>query len=145
MMDGVIMNDLLVLPENCLVVDWLTVVCNTSGIGFEHLVNCLGMFNLNWLHKEGSFRNYARRAEWGKITIHYTPPEYETIPDASYNVGCCMELSGQGCREYESFGRGDWAALIYGFMELKEAGIDVRFSRLDIAYDDFRGIYPLRI
>lgn len=137
------MEELLNLQDNCIVIDWLTVVCNTSGIGFEHLVKCLGMQNLNWIHKEGSFRNYGRRAEWGKITIHYTPVEYESFPDASYNVGCCMELSGEGCREFESFGRGDWAALIVGFRELRQAGIDLRFTRLDIAYDDFHVKLPI--
>lgn len=139
------MDELQVLQENCIIVDWLSVSVNTSGIGFEHLVKCLGMEGLNWIHKEGSFRNYGKRAEWGKITIHYTPVEYESIPDASFNVGACMELSGEGCREFESFGRGDWAALIVGFRELREAGIDLRFTRLDIAYDDFRYLLPIEL
>lgn len=137
------MDELLKIDENCIVVDWLSVSCNTSGIGFHHLVRCLGMENLNWIHKEGSYRSYAKRAEWGKITIHYTPQDYEDIQDTNYNIGCLLDMSGQGCREYESFGRGDWALLITGFRELRQAGIDVRFTRLDIAYDDFRGFLPI--
>ena len=48
-------------------------------------------------------------------------------------------MSGQGCRDFETFGTGDWN-LLFEFIAL--AGGHV--TRLDVAYDDFSGVLPLR-
>lgn len=120
--------------ENCIIYDWLTVsFCNET---FDNIISLLGMRSCAWEDSQtGSRLRYGHRLCFDGISIHYTDDW-----DSKHNTGVCLEMSGQGCRDFETYGTGDWWVL-FEFIRLRNA----RVTRLDIAYDDFSGVIPLSI
>lgn len=120
--------------ENCLLYDWFTV--SFSILDYGTLIHFLGLDRLAWQESDsGSRLRYGHRLFAGGISVHYTDDR-----DVKHNQGCCLEMSGQGCREFESFGSGDWESLIKFCIA---AGGNI--TRVDIAYDDFTGVLPIDI
>lgn len=120
--------------ENCFIYDWLTVSFKND-VDVDCLIHVLGLTSIPWEFQEtGSRLKYGHRIAYDGISIHYTDPD-----DIRHNEGCCLEMSGQGCRDFETFGKGDWWVL-FEFIRLTGGTI----TRLDIAYDDFSGVLPLR-
>lgn len=120
--------------DNCFLFDWLTV--SFEGLSFGDCISLLGMSHKTWEdQKTGSRLRYAHRLAYDGISIHYTEDG-----DIKHQAGCCIEMSGQGCRDFETFGSGDWSGL---FEEIQYLGGNI--TRLDIAYDDFRGLLPIDI
>ena len=117
--------------KNSLLYDWLTVSFQT--VDYRDLIQLLGLSSVNW-SSEKTRLHYAQRLKFDGISIHFTE-DYDT----KHQAGCCLEMSGQGCRDFETFGIADWN-LLFEFIAL--AGGNV--TRLDIAYDDFTGVLPLR-
>ena len=64
------------------------------------------------------------------ISIHYNGR-----PD----MPVWLEMSGQGCRVYETYGNNDWFGLCYFVLTNENA----KMTRIDIAYDDFNGLLDL--
>lgn len=121
--------------DNCLLFDWLTV--SFKDCSFGDCIKMLGMESKSWdEQKSGSRLRYACRIAFDGISIHYTP----NVEDTKHTPGCCIEMSGQGCRDFESFGSGDWPGLFDLIDEY--AGT---ITRLDVAYDDFRKLLPIDI
>lgn len=54
------------------------------------------------------------------------------------DMGHSVELTGQGCREFELFNGDDWSSF---FKRILDAG--GKFSRLDVAVDDFHGYFTV--
>lgn len=133
--------------DNCIIIDWLTFSCKTHN--FLSMCALMGFDSTKFKDNGGSRLRYAHRMSFGQgVSIHYT----DDLEDRKYNRGCCVELSGQGCREFETFGNGDWTAL-FAFIQclcqseiLSDKDKPVfagRISRLDLAFDDFSGVVPL--
>ena len=121
------------MGDNCILYDWFT--CSFVGVDYYDLTRVLGMDQVKWtLQKTGSRLKYGHRLAFDGISIHYTDPD-----DHVHQVGICLEMSGQGCRDFETFGLGDWQRL-FEFVALADGHI----TRLDIAYDDFTGVLPIR-
>lgn len=116
--------------EDCILVDWFQF---SALISLEDAFDLLGMWD-GWELRLPSKLRYQFRAEKGSISIHYTP---ENAPQ-KYNSGVCVEMTGQGCREYETFGRADWYQLFQACV-LR----DFNVTRFDLAFDDFSGIVPM--
>lgn len=55
-------------------------------------------------------------------------------------MGVWLEMSGQGCRTFESFGNGDYESL---FDYVLENPGDLHITRLDVAFDDHSGILDI--
>ena len=113
--------------DNVLLIDYLTI---SSKIDNEwSLIRLFGLEGCTW--EKGKACNGYREALW-----------YESIKvlyDASQDdMGVCIELSGQGCRTFETYGHGD-----YGFIfdTIFNEPDDYNISRLDIAFDDRTGIF----
>lgn len=120
--------------ENCIIYDWLTV--SFQNLDKDTLLHVLGLLNVPWEESDkGSRLRYGHRLSYDGMSLHYTDDW-----DLKHNAGVCLELSGQGCRDYETFGKGDWW-LLFEFIRLAHGTV----TRLDIAYDDFTGVLPLRI
>ena len=75
---------------------------------------------------------YKKAVRFGHIIIYY---------DGSSNMGVCVEMSGEGCREYCSY-KNNPAALLQLFYCL---GPNDNVTRLDIAFDDFDGALSLAV
>ena len=119
--------------ENSILYDWLTVSFAT--VDYRDLISVIGLVGVGWSESQtGSRLKYGHRLVFDGCSIHYTEEH-----DRKHNQGCCLEMSGQGCRDFETFGSGDWSAL-FEFVALAGGKI----TRLDVAYDDFTGVLPLR-
>lgn len=55
------------------------------------------------------------------------------------DMGVCCQMSGKGCRTFETFGNGDYESLFNRCVHY--SGMNI--SRIDIAYDDFEGILDM--
>lgn len=120
--------------ENCLLYDWFT--CSFKVLDFTVLQQFLGFHGRTWcLSDRGSKLRYGNRLECGGISIHYTDTN-----DIKHELGCCLEMSGQGCREFETYGNGDWDSLVRFCLNVGGS-----ITRVDIAYDDFTGVLPLDV
>lgn len=57
------------------------------------------------------------------------------------DMGVCCQMSGKGCRTFETFGNGDYEKL---FKKCVESHPEMNISRIDIAYDDFKGLLDMK-
>jgi phage replication initiation protein len=78
----------------------------------------------------GGFSGYRKSLRFGNISIYF---------DGREDMGCHVEMTGQGCRHYEGlYTENPWHNLIQSV--LAENG---RFTRLDIAIDNVDGALSL--
>ena len=56
-------------------------------------------------------------------------------------MGICLEMSGTGCRAFESHGFGDWLKLLTDITQGQFGKVSI--TRLDLAYDDHTGILDI--
>ena len=77
--------------------------------------------------------SYSNRIKAGNINVYYNDP-CVIVQRRIEQMGVCVELSGQGCREYELL-TGDPLAL----PKLMLANHVGAVTRIDLAFDDFSG------
>lgn len=73
---------------------------------------------------------YRDRKYFSSISVHYNGRE---------DMGVWVEMSGQGCRAFESISQLGWPGL---FSFISESGLKI--TRLDVAFDDHTGILHMR-
>ncbi len=88
----------------------------------------LGLSHVNWTSTKGA-KGYRDRFYFSCISIHYNGRD---------DMGVWVEMSGQGCRIFESLSAVGWERL---FSFIRENGLKI--TRLDVAYDDHTGILPM--
>lgn len=114
------------VAENIVIYDWLSF---TSKIHTpQELIDVLGLSHVSWSMIKG-FYGYRDCLFYSSIKIHYNGRE---------GMGVLVEMSGQGCRTFESLSVVTWQQI---FSFIHENGLNV--TRLDIAYDDHTGILPM--
>ncbi len=104
--------------ENRCIIDWFAFT--VSHLDPFRVVDMLGLKRGLFSELERGGMGYKKRLQFGHITIFY---------DGSENMGCHVEMSGQGCREYETSSH-SWLDLI-AIIELDKG----KLTRLDIAID----------
>jgi len=115
-------------------VDWFS--CTFHKIEkYEDICGILGINVCEFTLSDKGFNGYRRTAVSGNISILFDPPEN------TENMGCHVNISGEGCREYEknftdSMNWSTFMALCLNF--------DIHFTRIDIAIDDFYGYFTLK-
>ena len=119
--------------KNSIIIDWLTF--SSKLFNENSIIKFLGMSGITWKHEFGSKLRYQKRMIFQHIQIHYT----DSVSENKYNPGICVEMSGQGCREFESFSNIDWSVLLRSICALDQYNI----SRIDFAYDDFDNLLPM--
>ena len=120
---------------NRVIYDWLTFTSKIHSL--PDVIEFLGLSDV----KFDSFRGrycYQDRLHYDGINILFNGHD---------DMGICVEMSGQGCRSFETYGNGDYENIFemvsenYSYTaEERQANI----SRLDIAYDDFDGVLDLK-
>lgn len=111
--------------------DWLSF--STSHFGSpDRMIDFLGFQDLHFQEISGMY-GYAYRYYYDGVSIHYGNPDK---PDTVW-----VELSGKGCRVFESFGLNDWDLLL-AFILDKEKKCSL--NRLDIAIDDRSGLLDIQ-
>lgn len=134
-------NQVFPVYENQFVIDWLTVVF--KGMDAQSVIRTLDLDeNIPWDTKEACFRNgYPCRTTYKHVTILWGADEARFYSDplkARNDMGVCLDISGQGCRELETLGL-DWGKFLRKIRDLR----CVNVTRLDLAYDDHSGVLDL--
>ena len=111
--------------ENLILYDWLSVTSHKDSS--EDIAEMLGL-NVMQFEEMSGFHGYKSRLFYDGINIHF---------DGREGMGVNLEMSGQGCRVFETFGHGDWQGLFKLFVSDRKA---YNITRLDVAYDDHTGI-----
>lgn len=123
------MGNLATLPEeNLILFDWLTFSIKTDDLDF--VMELIGMKDCPWEQIDRYMDGYPNRKFFGGVSVMY---------GATEEMGICVNMSGQGCRTYESYGKNDWTELIrtiYG-------SDDINITRLDMAFDDHSGLLDI--
>lgn len=116
--------------DNLVLYDWVSITSKIHSP--EDIIVLLGMSHVTWERKEKHANGYKQGYYWNKISIHF-----DGMPN---QPAVWLEMSGQGCRVFETVGHGDYDLL---FDLVKNSRGDMRITRLDIAFDDHTGILPL--
>lgn len=113
--------------ENIVIYDWLSFTSKTHSP--EELISALGLAHVPWTETKGA-RGYRDRKYFSCISVHY---------NGRADMGVWVEMSGQGCRTFESLSSVGWEGI---FSFIRESGLKI--TRLDVAYDDHSGILNIR-
>ena len=115
--------------ENVILFDWLTFTCKAEGL--DSVRDLLGLSDVSWQKMEKGRNGYRQRLFFENISILY---------DGAENMGICVDMSGQGCRAFETYSSVTWEQLFSFLAHYKE---DYKITRLDVAYDDHTGILDI--
>lgn len=121
--------------DNLILFDWLSAthkrpdeIYNCSDDDGSFFKVLLGMEDLQWEVLDG-VKGFSKRHYFQGISIH-TPSD---IMPYSW-----LEMSGSGCRAYETYGFKDWKFLFTVLLDRK-----CHIKRLDIAFDDHTGVLDM--
>lgn len=114
------------IAENIVLYDWLSFTSKTHTP--DQIISALGLQDVPWIDTKGA-RGYRSRKYFSAISIHF---------DGRDDMGVWCELSGQGCRAFESLSSVGWDKL---FAWIQDNGCKI--TRLDVAYDDHTGVLPI--
>lgn len=112
--------------NNRLLVDWISF--SAPGFDPSSLILYLGLSESDFISYPGRY-GYKHRLSFGGIHILYDHG------DPGTPIAC--EMSGQGCRDWETFGSHDYEKLWRDSSEGK-----IQFARIDLAYDDVEDLIP---
>ncbi len=116
------------MDENIILIDWFSF--SVKEMDHVALISWLGLSDVDWQSKGGR-RGYSSSKTFGKIWIMYDGQIVKT-EKGLVDMGVCVEMSGQGCRQYETSGNRSLETLVNDVSKMENANI----TRLDIAYDD---------
>lgn len=125
-------NNLPSNTDNKFLVDWLSFTSKIDSdlsifdvLGLSHIKSCFQFIY--------GFQGYRQRMYFDGISIHYDHPR---------NDGVWVEISGQGCRNFETYSKISFVDLFETIL-YNQDNEDYHVTRLDVAYDDFKRIIPL--
>lgn len=118
------------METNVFLIDWLTFTVKGSSV--DQVKSLIGLVD-QAVHWEvlGGCNGYPQSEFYAGVRIMY---------GASDDMGICCNMSGQGCRSFETFGMGDWIKL---FDILVSLGDNINITRCDLAFDDHTGVLDL--
>ena len=108
--------------------DWISFTTRSHNI--KELEELLGLSGVHWEEGKGS-KGYQDRLWYENISLHY---------NGTNEMGIWCEMTGQGCRAFESYGHGSYESL---FTTLLDPDEDINITRIDIAFDDHDGLLDL--
>lgn len=120
--------------QNRVIYDWLTFTTKIHSL--PDVLELLGLQNVKFQQMRGRYC-YQDRLNYDGINIMYNGRD---------GMGICVEFSGQGCRDFETYGNGDYKGIFELIVQNWNADPDKRdmnITRLDVAYDDFVGLLDL--
>ena len=115
--------------ENCILLDWVSITSKIHSP--QNFMEMLGLEKCSWELMEKGAHGYHSRLYYDHISIYFNGRE---------DMGVWCELSGQGCRAFESFGSGDYEGL---FQEVFSNPGDMHITRLDVAFDDLEHLLDI--
>lgn len=116
------------MAENLVLYDWLSLTSKIHSV--DEIKDLIGLKDAKWESTKGA-HGYKKREYFASISIHY---------DGDENQGVWLEMSGQGCRAFESYSDATYEDL---FAVLKQNPKEMNLTRLDVAFDDHSGILDI--
>ncbi|MNJ26032.1 Replication initiation factor [compost metagenome] len=108
-------------------VDWVSATFPDS-TPLDKIADVLGIPFMLFVQMDRGNFGYRKQYRFGHIALYY---------DGNPGMGVHVELSGQGCREFEKLTTNGWD---YFFQYIRLYG---HFTRLDVAIDDFKGYFTI--
>lgn len=115
--------------ENVILIDWFSMTSKIHSP--ENFIALLGLEDMVWEEMNGA-NGYKSRLYYDHISIHYNGRE---------DMGIWLEMSGQGCRVFESRGHGDYDILFREWLDNED---EMNITRIDIAFDDHEGLLDIK-
>lgn len=104
-------------------VDWFTFTIKNVNDSIFVINEVLKLTGLTWLDSYG-FHGYKKAKKYCDISVMY---------DGDIGMGVCISMSGQGCREFETFSAISFLELFAFCLNDKE---NINITRIDIALDE---------
>lgn len=117
--------------DNKILIDWLSFTSKIHSP--QSIIELLGLTGCNFTLTYG-MQGYQDRLIFEGISIHY---------NSHRNEGVWVEMSGQGCRAFETYCEYN-DGFLYLFEYFKEYPDEYHITRLDVAYDDFHNVIPIK-
>lgn len=111
-------------------VDWVQATFKIVQSPQELIENILLLDPNDFAEMDHGMFGYRSMLQCGHISVMYNGHE---------GMGIHMMMTGQGCREYENYGKLDWQTLFDIMLRC-----DGRFTRIDLAIDDFKGYFSIK-
>lgn len=110
--------------ENCILIDWFSITCRNDTV--SSIISKLHLREGIEFTETYGFYGYRNRLVFDGISIHYG----HKFEDQDFPM---LEMTGQGCRDFETYSEIDWQYLFEMALDTENYNI----TRLDVAYDDF--------
>lgn len=114
--------------ENKILIDWISFTSKIDSV--SSFIDLLGLSKLSFTLCNGA-QGYRSRVSFDGINIHY---------DHRINEGVWVEMSGKGCRAFETHSDVDFFYLFFIILSEPES---YHLTRLDVAYDCFDDTIPI--
>lgn len=116
------------MDNSIILIDWLTF---SSSLEAHELVSLLHLDHLNWTVSGGQY-GYKYALKCGHISINF---------DGSSQMISCVNMSGQGCREFEDSSDLSFFDL---FKIISSDRSLFNITRLDVAFDERDGLFDIQ-
>lgn len=135
--------------NNVFLIDWLTVVFHNVSVSFVQSLLGLSSPDIPWETVHAFRSGYPCRTTYRNINIYWGADDerfYKSDATRSAaekvrtDMGICLDMSGQGCREFESIPGNDWLKFLN---DICDRDFKTNITRLDLAYDDHIGTLDL--
>lgn len=117
--------------KNLILYDWLSFT--VRDMAAEDVMDLLHLKSFDCEIKSGFYGYRYRYFNGNGISIHY---------DGTEDQGVLLEMSGSGCRYFESNSSIDWNTLFF-LLDNLPVSRQLHYTRLDIAFDDHEGLLDL--
>lgn len=128
--------------DNVFLIDWLTITFHK--LQPHDVQHILGMRDCPWSCDRTFVNGYPLDLSCGHIHIRYgadDPQFYDDPKKARSDMGISLDMSGQGCREFETYSSKSWLDFIRDVIRCGGVlGATYKVTRLDLAYDDHSGL-----
>lgn len=125
--------------ENRLLIDWFSFTSRVHSR--DELIFQLGMVDCPFEYSRGN-KGFQHRVSFEGVHIHWCDPDF----DSPLNGFVWLEMSGQGCRTFETHGGGNfehWFKLLVAELDKPAQDRDLRVKRVDVAFDDMTGFLDI--
>lgn len=126
--------------DDLILIDWFSFTSRVLTVG--RIQELLGLDGQMWESGSGAHGfKYSIYFHSIKIFVkhEYQLREYGEKSDGNDDTLVWLDMSGQGCRAYETFGKGDWNGL-FAFCLGRS---DINVTRVDLAFDDHSGLLDI--
>ena len=125
--------------ENRIIFDWLTFTSKVDTL--ESIFDLLGLKSDDFIECEKGWNGYKKRLTYENISICYDGSKFFDKSGVMHDMGICVNMSGKGCRAFESLSNIDF----FGLFKSISNSDNYNITRLDVAFDDFDNVLDIEM